>query len=69
MDKEFLQAFSEILRNQFARKCDVELEGIGVFKPEHRQQYQQQYKDGRVVMMPPKDTIKFEADNKWSNGN
>lgn len=64
MDKEFLQAFSEVVRSQLAHRCDVELEGIGVFKAEHQKQYQQQYQDGRVVMMPPKDTIKFVADSK-----
>ena len=64
MDEEFKRAFSEVVRNQLAHKCDVELEGIGVFKPEHQKQYQQQYKDGRVVMMPPKDTINFIADSK-----
>lgn len=69
MDKEFLQAFSEVVRSQLAHKCDVELEGIGVFKAAHRKQFQQQYQDGRVVMMPPKDTIKFVADSKWTNGN
>lgn len=67
MDKEFLQAFAEVVREQVAHKCDVRLEGIGIFKAEHHKQYQQQYQDGRVVMMPPKDEIKFVPDSKWTN--
>lgn len=59
MDKDFLQAFAAIVREQVADQSDVKINGIGVFRPEHQKQYQQQYKDGRVVMMPPKDTIKF----------
>lgn len=69
MDNDFLQAFSEVVRNQIAHKCNVELKGIGVFKAEHRKQFQQQYQDGRVVMMPPKDTIKFVPESKRTNGN
>lgn len=69
MDKVFLQAFSEVVRQQIAHRCDVKLEGIGVFKLEHQKQYQQQYRDGRVVMMPPKDKIKFVPDSQLKNGN
>ena len=59
MDNDFLRAFSEVVRNQLAHKCDIKLEGVGIFKAEHQKQFQQQYQDGRVVMMPPKDTIEF----------
>lgn len=67
MDKEFLQTFSTVVRNQLAHKCEVELEDIGVFKLEHQKQHQQQYQDGRVVMMPPRDVIKFVAEksSQW----
>ena len=68
MDDEFLQAFAEVIRKQVAHRCEVELPGVGVFKAEHQKQYQQQYQDGRVVMMPPKDTIQFTADSNWNNG-
>lgn len=59
MDDKFLQAFIEVVRNQISHHCDVELEGVGVLRMDHQKQYQQQYQDGRVVMMPPKDTIEF----------
>jgi nucleoid DNA-binding protein len=63
MDKEFLQAFSEIVREEVVRKNDVELEGVGRFRFEHKKQFQKQYDNGRVVMMPPKDTITFIPEN------
>lgn len=59
MDSEFLKAFSEVVREEVARKNKVELDGIGAFKLEHQKQFQRQYENGRVVMMPPKDTITF----------
>lgn len=67
MDKEFLNAFSKVVRNQISTKNEVRLKGIGTFKPVHRSQRQQQYKDGRVVMLPPKDSIKFTPDSNWTN--
>jgi nucleoid DNA-binding protein len=69
MDKDFLDAFSEVVRNQISSKNDVRLKGIGTFKRLHRSQRQQQYKDGRVVMLPPKDSIEFTPDSNWTNAN
>jgi nucleoid DNA-binding protein len=63
MDKEFLKAFSEIIREEVAQKNDVQLEGVGRFEFEHQKQFQKQYDNGRVVMMPPKDTITFVPEN------
>lgn len=64
MDKNFEKAFAELIREQVLKKNEVVVEGLGSFDFEHRQQYQQQYNDGRVVMMPPKDTIRFIPENK-----
>jgi len=63
MDKEFLKAFSEVVREEVASKNEVQLEGIGRFQFEHKKQFQKQYDNGRVVMMPPKDTITFVPEN------
>lgn len=68
MDDDFLQAFSNVVREQISNRHDVNFEDIGVFKAKHKNQYQQKYKDGRVAMMPPKDTIVFVPDNRWRNG-
>ncbi len=64
MDQKILGAFSEILREEMTKKNEVSVEGLGVFKPEHKKQYQKQFDDGRVVMMPPQDRIVFVADKK-----
>jgi nucleoid DNA-binding protein len=63
MKKEFLQAFSEIVREEVTSKNDVQLDGVGRFEFEHHKQFQKQYDNGRVVMMPPKDTITFVPEN------
>ncbi len=69
MDKEFLNAFSKVVRNQISTKNEVRLKGIGTFKSVHRSQRQQQYEDGRVVMLPPKDSIEFTPDSNWTDAN
>lgn len=59
MDQEFLTAFADIVRDQIVRKNEISIKGLGTFKPEHIQQFQQQHANGQVVMMPPKDVVKF----------
>ncbi|HEX6982959.1 MAG TPA: HU family DNA-binding protein [Balneolaceae bacterium] len=63
MDSDFLRAFSEVIREEVAQKNEVKLEGLGSFNFEHQKQIQKQYKNGRVVMMPPKDRIIFIPEN------
>lgn len=64
MDKEFLEAFGKVIREEISRKNEVIVEGIGSFQIEHCKQYQKQYDNGRVVMMPPKDVISFSPETK-----
>ncbi|MCW9708439.1 HU family DNA-binding protein [Fodinibius salsisoli] len=59
MDEEFLKAFAEVVREQVVCKNKIEIDGIGSFYVEHQKQFQKQYDNGRVVMMPPKDEIRF----------
>lgn len=59
MDQSFMQAFSEIVREQISRRNEIKVEGLGIFCFRHSRQFQKQFEDGRVVMMPPKDTITF----------
>lgn len=66
MDQQFLRAFSEVIREQIVQKNEITVEGLGVFKSEHRKQFQQQFDDGRVVMMPPKNQIRFIPDKRLS---
>lgn len=64
MDREFLKAFSEVVREEIVRKNEVRIDGMGSFQFEHQKQFQKQFENGRVVMMPPKDTITFTAENE-----
>lgn len=64
MDEQFLKAFSEVVRQEVARKNEVRLEGVGAFRHHHQKQFQKQFDNGRVVMMPPKDTILFIPENR-----
>ncbi len=63
MNKQFLKAFSEVVRREVAQKNEVQLEGVGAFRYRHQKQFQKQFENGRVVMMPPKDTISFIPEN------
>lgn len=62
MDQSFQQAFAEVIKERVARRQEVNIKGLGVFALQHQKQFQQQFKDGRVVMMPPEDKIVFSPD-------
>ncbi len=64
MTKEFLQAFSVVVRDQIIMKNSVEISGLGTFKAIHFSQQQEQRADGVTVMMPPRDAIEFVADDE-----
>lgn len=64
MDQEFIQAFVEVVREQMTRRNSVQIEGVGSFRVEHQKQFQKQYENGRVVMMPPEDTISFTPEKQ-----
>ncbi len=63
MEKIFLKAFADVVREEVAQKNKVKINGVGMFKLEHQKQFQKQYENGRVVMMPPKDRIRFISEN------
>ena len=63
MEKKFLKAFADVVREEVNRKNKVKINGLGTFKLEHQKQFQKQYENGRVVMMPPKDRIRFISEN------
>ena len=64
MNKELTRVMAEIIREQAIKKQAVKVDGLGTFKPIHRKQYQTQYRNGRVVMMPPTDYILFTPDKQ-----
>lgn len=69
MNREFLIAFKDVMREQFANKNRVELEGLGQFEVVHVEQHQETYDNGKVVMMPPKDVLEFKSNIRISYDN
>lgn len=61
MDAIFVIAFKEVLREQFTKKNDVHIEGLGLFSVKHQKQYQKKFETGKVVLMPPKDVLEFKS--------
>lgn len=64
MTKDFLKAFGIVIRDQIIMKNSIEVEGLGTFKAVHHSQSQEKRADGTTVMLPPRDTIEFTAENK-----
>ncbi len=63
-DDELKRAMAEVIREQAANKEAVQIDGLGTFKPVHRKQHQTQYRNGRVVLMPPNDYILFTPEKQ-----
>lgn len=64
MTKDFLKAFGIVVRDQVIMKNSVEITGLGTFKAVHHSQKQEKRADGTTVMLPPRDSIEFEAEQK-----
>ncbi len=64
MTKEFLQAFSLVIRDQVIMKNSIEVKGLGTFKATHFSQQQETRADGVTIMMPPRDAIEFVAEQE-----
>lgn len=67
MNKEFIYAFKEVVREQLVNKNKVELEGLGAFVVEHREQHQKKYDNGRIVVMPPSDVVVFKSNVRFTD--
>lgn len=64
MNKDLGKALAEVIREQAIKKNSIKIDGLGTFKPVHKKQYQNQYVNGRIVMIPPKDYILFTPEKK-----
>jgi nucleoid DNA-binding protein len=64
MTNEFLETLGIIIRDQIIMKNTVEIKGLGSFKAVHHNQKQEKRAGGTNVMIPPRDTIEFIAENK-----
>lgn len=67
MEPNFIIKFKEVIREQVAENNLVQLDGVGEFRKVHQKQQEKKYEDGRVVLLPPKDTIEFKPDINQQN--
>lgn len=64
MIKDFEKIFGITIRDQIIMKNSVQIKGLGVFIAQHINQEQKTLENGAVVMLPPKDTIVFNAEDE-----
>ena len=62
MTNEFLKVFSTVLKDQVIKHNTVKIDGLGSFKIVHESQRQDKNALGRNIMLPPKDSIEFIAE-------
>lgn len=68
MDSEFKEAFKDVVRDQLIQRNKVRVNGLGIFSPMHLSQRKWEYKNGKVVLLPPKDYVEFEETANPSDG-
>ena len=59
ISEEFKSALVAAVRESVIQKKAVKIGGLGTFKAVHMKQHQKQYKNGRVVLQPPRDYLTF----------
>jgi len=67
MEPLFIKKLKDVIREQVSNNNPVLIDGIGQFYKVHQKQTQKKYDDGRVVLLPPRDIIKFESELKQQN--
>lgn len=67
MEPLFIKKLKDVIREQVANNNRVMIDGIGEFYKVHHKQTHKKYDDGRVVLLPPRDMIKFEPELKQQN--
>jgi nucleoid DNA-binding protein len=67
MDKKFIKAFREVVREEIVKKNTVEIDGLGRFEIVHNKQHQKKMDDGQVLMMPPQDVVEFTPEKTGKN--
>lgn len=63
-EKEFIEIFREVLRDELVKHKAVQIDGLGTFRVKHQNQRQKHNNDGQVVLIPPKDIVQFTSENR-----
>lgn len=58
----FIKKLKDVIREQVANNNRVLLDGVGEFHKVHQKQKQKKDENGRVVILPPRDTIEFKPE-------
>ncbi len=64
MQEEIKKAFKSVIRDQLIQRNEVHIEDLGIFKPVHLPQRKWEYKNGKVVLLPPQDYVEFKDVNQ-----
>ena len=67
MEPAFIKSLTQVIKEQLVKNNRVSIEGLGQFRKVHQTQEQKKLDDGRIVMMPPKDTIEFKPEISQKN--
>ena len=57
--EEVVAVLSDILREALSRGDSVEVPGFGVFEVRHQSSGIEEQPDGALVMVPPRDEVRF----------
>lgn len=69
MEPEFIKTFTQVIKEQLVKDNRISILELGQFRKVHHTQTQKKMDDGRVVMMPPRDTIEFKPEILQQNDN
>ena len=64
MEKIFLNALKETIREELISNNTVRIDGFGRFEKVHQNQRQKKYENGRIVLLPPRDNVTFRSEIK-----
>lgn len=62
--EEFIDQFRNVLRRELVKHRVITIDGLGTFRVNHDKQRQEQYPNGQVVLLPPKDSIQFTPEEE-----
>lgn len=61
--EETARVLADMLRESAAKGDDFVLPGLGTFETEHHSSAMERLPDGRLVLEPPRDTLRFAAED------
>jgi len=62
MEKIFIKAFKETIREEIINNNTVQIDGFGRFEKKHQNHRQKKFENGRIVLLPPRDKINFSSE-------